>query len=93
MAGAKLVVLCPSPRDVKAFERAYTQDHAPMVRLGPCKMRLGASVLEMAPRKTDAIPGPQRPLCAAEMRESVTARLGSRPGGGAETPRCPAHPD
>src|SRR5438270_1274940 len=31
MAGAKLVVLYPSPRDVKAFERAYTQDHAPMV--------------------------------------------------------------
>src|SRR5438874_13696423 len=31
MAGAKLVVLYPSPRDVAAFERAYTQDHAPMV--------------------------------------------------------------
>ena len=31
MAGAKLVVLYPSPRDVKAFERAYTQEHAPMV--------------------------------------------------------------
>src|SRR5947199_2759909 len=31
MAGAKLVVLYPSPREVKAFERAYTQDHAPMV--------------------------------------------------------------
>ena len=31
MAGAKLVVLYPSPRDVSAFERAYTQDHAPMV--------------------------------------------------------------
>ena len=31
MAGAKLIVIYPSPRDVKAFERAYTQDHAPMV--------------------------------------------------------------
>ena len=31
MAGAKLIVLYPSPRDVNAFERAYTQDHAPMV--------------------------------------------------------------
>ncbi len=31
MAGAKLIVLYPSPRDVKTFERAYTQDHAPMV--------------------------------------------------------------
>jgi uncharacterized protein (TIGR02118 family) len=31
MAGAKLVVLYPTPRDVSAFERAYTQDHAPMV--------------------------------------------------------------
>jgi len=31
MAGAKIIVLYPSPRDVKAFERAYTQDHAPMV--------------------------------------------------------------
>ncbi len=31
MAGAKVVVLYPSPPDVSAFERAYTQDHAPMV--------------------------------------------------------------
>jgi uncharacterized protein (TIGR02118 family) len=31
MAGAKLIVVYPSPRDVSAFERAYTQDHAPMV--------------------------------------------------------------
>lgn len=31
MAGAKVVVLYPAPRDVNAFERAYTQDHVPMV--------------------------------------------------------------
>ena len=31
MAGAKLIVLYPAPRDVAAFERAYTQDHAPLV--------------------------------------------------------------
>lgn len=31
MAGAKVVVLYPAPRDVAAFERAYTQEHAPMV--------------------------------------------------------------
>jgi uncharacterized protein (TIGR02118 family) len=31
MAGAKIVVLYPVPRDVGAFERTYTQDHAPMV--------------------------------------------------------------
>ena len=31
MAGAKLVVLYPAPRDVSEFERAYTRDHAPMV--------------------------------------------------------------
>ncbi len=31
MAGAKIVVLYPAPRDVITFERAYTQDHAPMV--------------------------------------------------------------
>jgi uncharacterized protein (TIGR02118 family) len=31
MAGAKIVVLYPTPRDVNAFERAYTQDHVPMV--------------------------------------------------------------
>lgn len=31
MAGAKLIVLYPSPRDVKTFERAYVEDHAPMV--------------------------------------------------------------
>ena len=31
MAEAKLIVLYPSPRDVNTFERAYTQDHVPMV--------------------------------------------------------------
>jgi uncharacterized protein (TIGR02118 family) len=31
MAGAKLIVIYPSPQDVSTFERAYTQDHAPMV--------------------------------------------------------------
>ena len=31
MAAAKLIVIYPAPRDVSAFERAYTQDHAPMV--------------------------------------------------------------
>jgi uncharacterized protein (TIGR02118 family) len=28
---AKIVVLYPPPRDVAAFERAYAQEHAPMV--------------------------------------------------------------
>ena len=31
MAGAKIVVIYPTPRDVTTFERAYTQDHGPMV--------------------------------------------------------------
>lgn len=31
MATAKVIVLYPSPRDVNAFERAYTEEHAPMV--------------------------------------------------------------
>jgi uncharacterized protein (TIGR02118 family) len=31
MAGAKLVVLYPTPKDAEKFERAYTQEHAPMV--------------------------------------------------------------
>lgn len=31
MAGAKLVVLYPAPRDREQFERAYTAEHAPMV--------------------------------------------------------------
>ena len=31
MAGAKLVVLYPYPQDVDAFERAYIEEHAPMV--------------------------------------------------------------
>ena len=31
MAGAKLVVLYPYPQDVHDFERAYTEEHAPMV--------------------------------------------------------------
>jgi uncharacterized protein (TIGR02118 family) len=31
MFGAKVVVLYPTPSDVDAFERLYTQDHVPMV--------------------------------------------------------------
>jgi uncharacterized protein (TIGR02118 family) len=31
MAGAKLIVIYPAPKDVGTFERADTQDHAPMV--------------------------------------------------------------
>jgi uncharacterized protein (TIGR02118 family) len=31
MAGAKIVVLYPQPKDINEFERAYTEDHVPMV--------------------------------------------------------------
>src|SRR5688572_21503773 len=31
MAGAKLVVLYPYPADVAEFERAYTEEHMPLV--------------------------------------------------------------
>jgi|SRR5689334_8321130 len=31
MAGAKIVVLYPTPRDAAAFERAYREEHTPMV--------------------------------------------------------------
>ena len=31
MPGAKIVVLYPTPRDVNTFERAYANDHVPMV--------------------------------------------------------------
>src|SRR5919201_4679084 len=31
MAGAKIVVLYPTPKDVNTFERAYSQEHVPMV--------------------------------------------------------------
>jgi uncharacterized protein (TIGR02118 family) len=31
MAGAKLVVLYPYPQDVDVFERAYTEEHVPLV--------------------------------------------------------------
>ena len=31
MAGAKIVVLYPYPQDVDTFERAYKEDHVPMV--------------------------------------------------------------
>jgi len=31
MAGAKIVAIYPAPGDVSTFERAYTQDHSPMV--------------------------------------------------------------
>ena len=31
MAGAKIMVLYPAPRDPAAFEQAYREEHAPMV--------------------------------------------------------------
>lgn len=31
MAGAKIVVIYPTPRDAAAFERAYREEHSPMV--------------------------------------------------------------
>jgi len=31
MAGAKLVVLYPYPKDVDVFERAYAEEHVPLV--------------------------------------------------------------
>jgi uncharacterized protein (TIGR02118 family) len=31
MAEAKIIVMYPAPQDVGEFERAYTQEHAPMV--------------------------------------------------------------
>lgn len=31
MAGAKIIAIYPAPKDVSTFERAYTQDHSPMV--------------------------------------------------------------
>ena len=31
MAGAKIVVIYPRPKDIEAFERVYANDHAPMV--------------------------------------------------------------
>ena len=30
MAGAKLIVMYPAPRDMQAFERAYSDEHIPM---------------------------------------------------------------
>jgi uncharacterized protein (TIGR02118 family) len=32
MAGVKLVVLYPQPKDVAAFERAYIEEHVPLAR-------------------------------------------------------------
>lgn len=31
MAGAKIMVLYPAPRDAAVFERAYREEHSPMV--------------------------------------------------------------
>ena len=31
MAGAKIMVLYPTPRDPAAFEKAYRDEHTPMV--------------------------------------------------------------
>jgi len=45
MAGAKIMVLYPTPRDPAAFERAYREEHSPMVtpRSFPGLTRLVAS--------------------------------------------------
>jgi hypothetical protein len=33
MAEVKLMVLYPTPTDIEAFDRAYEEEHAPMVSL------------------------------------------------------------
>ncbi len=40
MAGAKLVVCYPHPKDTVAFEKAYAEEHLPMA--GPILARAGA---------------------------------------------------
>ena len=40
MAGAKLFVCYPHPKDAVAFEKAYTEEHLPMA--GPILARTGA---------------------------------------------------
>jgi len=30
MAGAKLIVIYPRPKDIEAFDKAYTEEHVPM---------------------------------------------------------------
>ena len=41
MAGAKLIVMYPPPKDLDAFERAYSDEHIPMA--APIFERAGAS--------------------------------------------------
>ena len=41
MANAKIIVMYPAPKDLDAFERAYNEDHLPMV--GPIFKSAGAT--------------------------------------------------
>ena len=41
MAGAKLIVMYPAPKDMAAFERAYHDEHIPMA--GPIFQAAGAT--------------------------------------------------
>lgn len=41
MAGAKMIVMYPPPKDLAEFERAYSAEHLPMV--GPILKAAGAS--------------------------------------------------
>lgn len=80
MAGAKLVVLYPTPRDPAAFERAYREEHAPMVTPASFK---GITKF-VASRITSTADGGQAPFArVAELHfpslQTLQAAAGSEP--------------
>jgi uncharacterized protein (TIGR02118 family) len=61
MAGVKIIVLYPTPKDIAVFEKLYEEEHIPMaVQKLEGKTRLVAS---------KAIPSPQRPPAFHRMAE------------------------
>ncbi len=58
MAGAKLMVMYPAPKDLDAFERAYSAEHIPMA--GPIFQAAGATKVVLS--KTQGGGSPAAPF-------------------------------
>lgn len=80
MAGAKIVVLYPQPRDVAAFEKAYLEEHMPLA----AEKLLGTSKVVLSKTFSSPTAGPPQYHRIAEIHfptmEALQSCLSS-PGG------------
>jgi len=81
MAGAKLIVMYPTPKDVNAFERAYSDEHLPLA--APIFQKAGATKVVLT-KISSAASGTSPIHRMAEIHfsslQALNACMGSAPG-------------